>query len=348
MRPTMLIVDNIGMKRFDSILLSALLLALAVLGWFFWTANRTTFAAEAGLQPAGLAADEWLPVRALVPLAGLSPERVRLGAQLFRDRRFSADGTLSCSSCHDLANGGGDGRRVSQGIGGARGSINAPTVLNSGYGFVQFWDGRAATLEEQAAGPIHNPAELGSNWADVLSRLREDQALLAEFAAAYPDGLTAANVANALAEFERSLVTLNSRFDRHLRGDEQALGLLEREGYRRFRDFGCTSCHQGILLGGNMYQRLGVFDDYFARRTPSNSDLGRYNVTGRDEDRYVFKVPGLRNVALTAPYFHDGSAETLEQAVIVMGRYQLGRELSRHDVEAIVAFLNTLTGELPE
>lgn len=348
MRSAMLIVDNIAMKRFDSILLAALVLALALSAWFFWTANRTSPAPLAGMEAAGLAAEDWQALRPLVPVAGLAPERVRLGSRLFHDRRFSADGTLACSSCHELAKGGADGRRFSLGIGGARGAINAPTVLNSAYNFVQFWDGRAATLEEQAAGPIHNPAELGSSWGEVLARLGQDPALLADFAAAYPDGLNAANVADALAAFERSLVTPNSRFDRYLRGDERALGRLERDGYRRFRDFGCTSCHQGILLGGNLYQRLGVFDDYFARRTPSRSDLGRYNVTGREEDRHVFKVPGLRNVALTAPYFHDGSAATLEEAVVVMARYQLGRELSQPDVEAIVAFLKTLTGELPE
>lgn len=286
--------------------------------------------------------------RPIVPLPALPPlisERVALGRQLFSDRRFSADGTLSCASCHDLARGGADGRRFSVGIGGAVGSINAPSVFNSGLSFVQFWDGRAANLEEQAAGPIHNPIELGSNWADVLARLGRDAELVDAFALAYPDGLTAANVANAIASFERSLQTPNSRFDRYLQGQKQVLTALEIDGYRRFRDYGCVSCHQGAQVGGNMFQKFGVLGDYFAGRPLNKSDFGRFNVTQREEDRHVFKVPSLRNVALTAPYFHDGSVDSLDEAVRIMGRYQLARRLSDEDVQAIVAFLKTLTGE---
>ena len=285
--------------------------------------------------------------RPLEPMLDLDPERVALGRLLFSDTRLSADRTMACVSCHDLGRGGVDGRQFSIGIGGAVGGINAPSVLNSGYGFVQFWDGRAQTLEEQAAGPIHNPIEMGSNWVQVLERLRADPALVAAFERSYPDGLDAASVVDAIASFERSLVTLDSRFDRYLRGDASALDAREIEGYRHFRELGCTSCHQGILLGGNMYQKFGVLGDYFAGRGTTQADLGRYNVTGREEDRHVFKVPGLRNVALTAPYFHDGSATTLEQAVTVMARYQLGRTLSSAETEAIAAFLRALTGQLP-
>ncbi len=290
------------------------------------------------------------PQQAIQPLQvppGLIPARVSLGERLFHDARLSVDFSLACASCHPLDRGGADGRRVSLGVGGALGGINAPTVLNSGYNMVQFWDGRAATLEEQAAGPIHNPLEMGSNWTQVLARLAQDEALRTEFLQVYPDGLNAANVANALASFERSLVTPNSRFDRFLKGDERALSEIEQEGYRQFSRYGCTSCHQGSLLGGNMYQKFGVLGDYFAGRPLTRDDFGRFNVTGREEDKHVFKVPSLRNVARTAPYFHDGSAETLEQAVVVMGRYQLGRDLSEADINAIVAFLKTLDGDLP-
>ncbi len=230
---------------------------------------------------------------------------------------------------------------------GRLGGINAPTVFNSAYSLAQLWDGRAATLEEQAAGPVHNPLEMASNWPQVLERLGQDAALVSAFQSAYRSGLTAENIADAIASFERSLVTLDSPFDRYLRGERDALNMIEIEGYQRFREFGCTSCHQGMLVGGNMYQKFGVLKDYFVGRQLSQADLGRYNVTGRDEDRHVFKVPSLRNIALTAPYFHDGSAATLAQAVAVMGRHQLGRELSSQDVEFIVAFLNTLTGQLP-
>lgn len=188
---------------------------------------------------------------------------------------------------------------------------------------------------------------MGSRWAQVLSRLEQDAALTAAFSQAYPDGLTANNVANALATFERSLVTVNSRFDRYLRGEKQILTPVEIEGYRRFREFGCISCHQGALVGGNMYQKFGVLSDYFANRPTTRRDLGRFNVTQREVDKHVFKVPSLRNVARTGPYFHDGSADTLAQAIVIMARYQLGRELAERDIAAIVAFLNTLTGELP-
>lgn len=324
-----------------------LLPALAAVGaaaWLLVPGNPAERPRPAPAIPA-MAADPVEPILPLPPMPQLSAARVALGERLFHDRRFSADQTLACASCHDLEHGGVDRRPVSTGIGGARGGINAPTVFNSGFNLAQFWDGRALTLEEQAAGPIHNPLELGSNWAQILERLGRDTDLAAAFRAAYPDGLTAANVANALATFERSLVTPDARFDRYLRGDQAALTPLELTGYRRFRELGCTSCHQGGLVGGNMYQKFGVLRDYFAGRAATTADLGRYNVTGDEDDRHVFKVPSLRNVALTAPYFHDASADTLAQAVVVMGRYQLGRELSDPDVAAIVAFLGSLTGE---
>ncbi|MCX8017761.1 MAG: c-type cytochrome, partial [Rhodocyclaceae bacterium] len=259
--------------------------------------------------------------------------------------RLSRDNSLACSGCHDLERGGVDHRPVSIGVGGAVGGINAPTVFNSAYNFVQFWDGRAATLEEQAAGPVHNPLEMDSNWPEVIAKLSADASYREAFAALYRDGITPANIVDAIATFERTLVTPDARFDRYLRGEQNVLTPLELEGWRRFRDLGCTSCHQGMLLGGNMFQKFGVLRDYFGNRPTTSADLGRYNVTGREEDRHVFKVPSLRNVALTAPYFHDASAADLAQAVATMGRHQLGRELSPRDIEAIVAFLHTLTGQ---
>ncbi|MCA1937770.1 MAG: cytochrome-c peroxidase [Dechloromonas sp.] len=291
--------------------------------------------------------DAMQALRPLPELPPLRPERVALGARLFADTRLSADYSVACISCHRFDLGGADGLPVSVGILGREGGINAPSVFNSSLNFVQFWDGRALTLQEQAAGPIHNPLEMGGSWSLVIERLGADETMREAFRLAYPDGLTAANIADAIASFEQSLLTLDSPFDRYLRGDEEALDELARAGYQRFRDFGCVSCHQGVLLGGNMFQKFGVLGDYFADRTPTEADLGRYNVTGREEDRHVFKVPGLRNVALTAPYFHDGSAPTLEMAVAIMGRYQLGRDLAAEDVKAIVAFLNSLTGRIP-
>lgn len=291
--------------------------------------------------------DGFQPITPLQAVPGLDPKRVALGEKLFHDARLSGDLSIACANCHGLRQGGVDGQKVSTGVKGLQGGINAPTVFNSAYSIAQFWDGRADSLEAQAAGPIHNPLEMASNWAQVLGRLGQDTAMVAAFRTAYREGMTAANIADAIASFERSLVTLNSPFDRYLSGERQALNAAEIEGYRRFRELGCSSCHQGMLVGGNMFQKFGVLKDYFAGRTLTDADLGRYNVTRRDEDRHVFKVPSLRNVALTGPYFHDASAATLEQAVAVMGHYQLGRELPPQDVEFIVAFLNTLTGEIP-
>ncbi|RIX43645.1 MAG: cytochrome-c peroxidase [Rhodocyclales bacterium GT-UBC] len=310
-----------------------------------WLPSRHVVAGANSPGIPAMVADPVEPILPLPDVPGLPPERVALGALLFQDRRLSANQTLSCASCHDFTRGGADGQRVSTGIGGAQGTINAPSVFNSSLSLAQFWDGRALSLEEQAAGPIHNPLEMGSDWKQVLTRLRQDIDLDKAFRRAYPDGLTANNVAHALATYERTLLTPNSRFDRHLKGEQGVLSAEELEGYRRFRSLGCTSCHQGALVGGNMFQKFGVLRDYFAGRAVSEADQGRYNVTRDEEDRHVFKVPSLRNVALTAPYFHDGSAATLAQAVSVMGRYQLGRELSSDDVALIVAFLKTLTGE---
>lgn len=317
-------------------------------GWSLFLSDPASRTQNQQLSPPVVVSGDTLQaIQPLTPMAGLDPGRVALGERLFHDARLSADFSLACASCHNLGQGGVDGRKFSQGINGALGGVNAPTVLNAGYGIAQFWDGRAASLEEQAAGPIHNPIEMGSNWDQVLNRLGQDMEIRAAFKQLYPDGLTALNVADAIATFERSLVTVNSRFDRYLLGEKQILTPLEVEGYRRFREFGCTSCHQGVLLGGNMYQKFGVLGDYFAGRKTTAGDMGRYNVTHREEDKHVFKVPTLRNIALTAPYFHDGSADTLDQAITVMARYQLGRDISRSDVESIIAFLKTLNGDLP-
>jgi len=285
----------------------------------------------------------------LLPLPGIPEQpadRVALGKELFSDPILSRDGTIACANCHVLENGGSDNQPVSTGVAGARGAMNAPTVFNAALNFVQFWDGRAGSLEEQVSGPLQNPVEMASSWPEALERLRTHPDYAARFKAAYPDGLTAANVRNALASFERTLLTPDARFDHYLRGDLAALSEPEREGYRRFKQYGCASCHQGANVGGNLFQRFGVMEDYFADSTSAErkNNLGRFNVTGLPTDRHVFKVPSLRNVALTAPYFHDGSIQTLREAVAIMGRVQLGQKLSDEDVTLIVGFLKTLTG----
>jgi len=276
----------------------------------------------------------------------LDKNTVALGKRLFFDKQLSADNSIACVNCHQLNLGGTDQLARSVGIKGAIGNINAPTVFNSGLNFKQFWDGRAETLEEQVNGPLHSPIEMGSDWKTVIAKLNRNIEYQTLFANVYNDGITANNIRDAIATFERSLTTPNSRFDKFLKGDKTALTALEQSGYQRFKDFGCVSCHQGVNMGGNMFQIFGVMGDYFADRgNVTETDWGRYNVTGREEDKYFFKVPSLRNVAETPPYFHDGSAQNLDDAVKVMLKYQLGRVFSDEDIQALVAFLRTLTGE---
>jgi cytochrome c peroxidase len=276
----------------------------------------------------------------------LDPRKVSLGQQLFHDARLSKDDTISCASCHGLNTGGVDNRARSVGVGGGVGSINAPSVFNSGLNFVQFWDGRAPSLEAQIEGPVNHPLEMASNWAQVTQKLSADTNYPALFAAIYPQGITADSIKDAIATFERSLITPNSRFDKFLKGDTAALNQQEKLGYELFQSYGCASCHQGQNLGGNMYEKMGLMGDYFADRgNPTEADKGRFNVTHDVQNLYEFRVPGLRNVALTAPYFHDGSAQTLEQAIAIMTKYQLGRPMPAADLTAIATFLRSLTGE---
>jgi len=329
--------------------LLAILLVSSVAAAGYWGMHGD---ADSGPVETGLAVSSHSSLlsgsAALLPLPAapvLPADKVALGKRLFFDRRLSRDDTIACASCHRLDSGGSDRLLVSVGIEGRKGGINAPTVFNSSLNFVQFWDGRAASLEEQAAGPVHNPLEMDSNWAEVIAKLDRDDAYREAFGRLYKQGITGETIVDAIATFERTLLTPNAPVDRFLAGDQTALDPLERAGYQRFLDYGCASCHQGAGIGGNMFQRFGVMDDYLKERANRPSDLGRFNVTGLDQDRNVFKVPSLRNVAVTPPYFHDGSASSLDEAVIVMGRYQLGRELSADDVKALTAFLRALTGE---
>ena len=287
------------------------------------------------------------PLLPLREFARSNDGRLELGRTLFKDPRLSRDGSISCASCHDVTKGGDDGLATAIGIDGAVGPLNTPTVLNAGHNFAQFWDGRAASLEEQVSGPVHNPIEMASDWEQVIAKLRADPSIVAAFRKAYSDGLTPDNIIDAIATYERALVTTESSFDRFLLGDRSAISSDAKKGYQLFLDIGCASCHQGRNIGGNMFQRFGVMGDYFADRgNVSESDLGRYNVTKREDDRYFFKVPSLRNVADTAPYFHDGSVGTLEQAVRIMAEYQLGHPISDREVRHLVSFLRTLSGTL--
>jgi cytochrome c peroxidase len=277
----------------------------------------------------------------------LESSKIALGRKLFHDPRLSHNDRISCASCHNLQTGGADGRPRSIGINGSVGTINAPTVFNSGFNFSQFWDGRAATLEESVDEPVQSPNEMDSSWEGIIDKLKSSPDYVQAFRRIYSDDIRRKYIKDAIAGFVHSLATPNSRFDRFLRHEANGLTPREEEGFRLFQSMGCSSCHQGINLGGNMYQKLGVMAQYFEDRGHiTKSDLGRFNVTGDEHDRYLFKVPTLRNVALTAPYFHDGTAATLDCAVRMMAKYQLGRKLSENEVELIVEFLKSLTGEL--
>ena len=291
------------------------------------------------------------PTEPILPLpdsADVDMDKVLLGRSLYFDTALSGDGTVSCATCHMLEHGGAEPRKTSTGIGGQIGPINSPTVLNSSYNFVQFWDGRAKDLQEQAAGPVENPSEMGAKWENVVKRLAKNEEYAAAFAKLYEDGITKDNATDAIAEYEKSLIT-PSRFDAYLKGDDTAITDAEKQGYATFKEVGCTACHSGINVGGAMFQKLGLVKDYFKDRGTeiTEADLGRFNVTKNEAEKHFFKVPTLRNVELTSPYLHDGSRATLEETVKVMGTYQLGRELTAAQVNSIVTFLKTLTGTLP-
>ena len=289
------------------------------------------------------------PIKPIPLDARADADKVALGRMLFHDTRLSRDDTVSCASCHDLASGGDDGRVVSVGVAGARGSINAPTVYNTGFNFKQFWDGRSDTLHQQVDGPVQSAVEMASLWPEVLGKLYQDESYPALFGAIYADGVTRDNAKDAISEFMRNLITPNSRFDRWLNGDRAAISDWERKGYELFKSYGCVSCHQGANVGGNMFQVFGVINEYFKRRgNITDADMGRYNITGNEADMHAFKVPSLRMAAYTAPYLHDGSATTLRDAVDAMFEFQLGRPAPDEDKEAIVAFIKTLAGESEE
>lgn len=271
--------------------------------------------------------------------------KAALGEKLYNDTLLSGDGTVSCATCHALNKGGTDRMEVSKGIKGQKGGMNSPTVFNSEHNFVQFWDGRAKDLKAQALGPVANPLEMGETWPNVVKKVAANKDYAKAFGEVYGGKITKENIADAIAEFERTLITPNSRFDQFLKGDKKALTPIEQKGWALFQEKGCQVCHSGTYFGGQAFQQ--VSPEYFKRRGGAikKEDLGRYNVTKKEEDKHKFKVPSLRNVAATAPYFHDGKVKSLDQAVKLMAKLQLGQDLQPSELRAIVAFLKTLSGE---
>ena len=302
----------------------------------------------------GLAAAKFAnePLQPMIDFIPTNPDKVALGFDLYHNTELSADGTVSCATCHPLDNGGVDGTRTSEGIYGQFGGINAPTVYNAVLNHVQFWNGRAETLAAQAAGPPVNPVEMGEQtWDDIVNRLKSDEILVARFEQIYPDGLTEHNVTDAIAQFEMTLITPDSPFDQYLKGDMNAMTAEQIRGYELFKAHDCATCHVGQAVGGQSFETFGIAKNYFENRSEeivyNEDDNGLMGFTGNEQDLHRFKTPILRNVALTAPYLHDGTAQTLHDAVITMMEYQTGAKYNDEEVDYIVEFLHALTGTHP-
>lgn len=285
------------------------------------------------------------PIQPILPVVVKNAKEVELGKMLFFEPRLSKSGLISCNSCHNLAAGGSDNLVSSVGHKWHLGPINAPTVLNSNYSLAQFWDGRAKDLADQAGGPIQAEGEMASSHALAVKTIASIDGYKKHFKAAYgTEKVSIEAIRTAIAKFEETLVTPDSRFDQWLAGDDKALSKAELSGYEHFKNFGCVGCHNGAAVGGGSFQKFGLVNPY----TKDTKTMGRFGVTKVETDKYMFKVPTLRNIELTYPYFHDGSVWTLEEAVDVMAWHQLGRKLQKNETTELVAFLKTLTGKQPE
>ena len=284
------------------------------------------------------------PIKPIEPAKVENAAKVELGKKLWFEPRLSMSGIISCNTCHNLSMGGTDNLKTSIGHGWKAGPVNSPTVYNSSLAIAQFWDGRAADLKEQAGGPIQAGVEMNMPHTLAVGILQSIPGYVEEFESVYgKNKIDIDMITDSIAEFEKTLVTPNSRFDLWLLGKDDALSSQELAGYQLFKDSGCVACHNGEAVGGNSFQKMGVVEPYKGGAEVE----GRAAVTGKDADRFNFKVPTLRNVALTYPYFHDGAADTLGEAVEIMGRIQLGKKFTPEENAQIVAFLKTLTGDQP-
>lgn len=324
------------------------------------TFPRSLVALAATLVVSSVGAFEPLPLVPPVPAGNpMTAAKVALGQQLYFDKRLSIDGTVSCNSCHNVMGSGTDNRPVSVGVGGRKGGRNAPTVWNSALLSVQFWDGRAATLEDQAKGPILNPVEMGmASASDAEARIRAIPGYVSQFEQVFgpTQAVTYDHIAQAIATYERTLMTPNSPVDRYVKGDQGALSAAAIRGMKTVEKVGCTACHMGpdyagpaMPVGQGFFQKFPIYADNnpYVTQYRLMDDQGRYGVTHDEADKHLWRVQTWRNVALTAPYFHTGSVPTLEEAVRVMARSQLGLTLKDNEVSDIVDFLNGLTGEFP-
>lgn len=287
-----------------------------------------------------------------------TPEKIELGKMLYFDPRLSLDGTISCNTCHNVMADGSDMRSFGSGVAGKRGGRSSPTVWNSAYHTVQFWDGREPSLEAQSKGPMTNPVEMAMpDHKLVVARIQQIPGYVDAFRKVFPKDkkITIDNTAKAIAAYERTLITPNSPFDKYMKGDKKAMNKQEIRGMKLVEEIGCTSCHNGVIFAGDGFKMgEGHYQPFpqipgseFDKKYNITADLGRYDVTKKDEDKNHWRVPTWRNIALTAPYFHNGSVKTLDEAVRVMAKTQLGLDLKKNQVQDIVAFLNALTGEFP-
>lgn len=279
------------------------------------------------------------PITPIPTKINIDKNKANLGRELFFDKRLSKDDTISCHSCHLFTHGGADDKKFSLGVENKVGDINAPTVFNSVFNFVQFWNGRAKNLYEQAIGPITKDNEMAMNFEELVIKLNNTE-YKNKFKKIYKNGITQHNLIDVIVEYEKTLITPNSPFDRYLKGEKDAITQQEKQGYIVFKEQGCIACHHGTNVGGNLYARFGVVD------RANSISKGRFEVTNNPDDLYYFKVASLRNVEFTSPYLHDGRFDSLPDTVKFMANYQLGKSLNEEDIDNIVLFLKSLTGEL--
>ncbi|UTW54743.1 cytochrome-c peroxidase [Kordiimonas sp. SCSIO 12610] len=321
------------MSRYFHIIIARLLLCCAVSG--------PTLAQS----PAPNTSTRNEPILPLFAVEGLDNRKVSLGEKLFHDPLLSRDQKRSCASCHDIAKGGADKEAFSYGYGNQESLYNSPTILNLEFNYYVFWRGNMHLLDKSMDRALMNPKTMAMDWDTLLERLKKHPSYPDKFKVIYSDAISVDNVRDAVNEYQRSLVSLNAPFDQWLKGDDEALSAQELRGYQSFKTLGCISCHNGKNVGGTLLMQFGVYSN---EAIQNERDQGRFLLTGNERDKYTFRVPSLRNVALTAPYFHDGRATTLEGAVEIMAQIQLGRTLSAQETQDIVAFLHTLTGQMPE
>lgn len=292
-------------------------------------------------------AQQELSIQVIPITIELDASSVALGEKLFRDKNFSKNQSQACITCHEIDLEQQSHRKTYQGFNKVVGMLNTPTVYNARYNFKQFWNGRVKTLEEAIDDHVSDNSIFNNDWESIISRLKKIPDYVKAFNNSFNNGITQSNIETSLKNYMYSLITPNAPFDLYLQGNEKAISKSALKGYEIFKEYGCISCHQGINIGGNLYQKMGIYKNYFENKEfISQADLGLYNVTGNNNDKFVFKVPSLRNVARTSPYLHDGSAEDLKAAIKIMAEYQVGRPMDDEDIGYVIEFLNTLNGEL--